>query len=322
MATVFISYARVDEQFALGLARDLRSAGIAVWLDKLDILPSQRWDRAIEEAMERCPRFLIVLSPNSVTSNNVLDEINFALEKGKVVIPVLYRTCNVPYRLRLYQHADFTGDYEQGMERLQRVLSDDEPQVEHLAPETATAAIAPSEPTGSPAPLVQKAAVQTIPEHQVEGPSSSSELRSEQEREAVLRGLLDRSEWRRIIHLKPNIPIIKLWIASRSLGVDDSWKVVGLIDTTIIGSASEAILFSVQGIHFLSNGVPTVLTYADLRAVGSMSVLKRFHTTVSLQSSVRSRLIDSLFIRIAGGPLLGFGETLISILSELKKVDW
>jgi hypothetical protein len=315
MATVFISYACVDEQFALGLARDLRSAGVAVWLDKLDVLPSQRWDRAIEEAMERCPRFLIILSPNSVTSNNVLDEINFALEKGKVVIPVLYQTCNVPYRLRLYQHADFTGDYRQGMERLQRVLRDDEPTVRDTAAGAASAPILSGEPPRSPAPLLETVAVQASSERKVERTESSSASRSEQEREDVLRTLLDRPEWRRKIHLKPNIPSTKLRNACRSLSVGDSEKVVCLIDATSWGSAKEAILVGVQGVRFLSNGVPFFLSYADLRAAGSMSVTEHwFYHSVCMRSSGRFLAIDTC------GPLEA--KELMTVLSELKKVDW
>jgi hypothetical protein len=45
MGRYFLSYARADGPFALRLAGDLRAAGVELWLDQLDILPSQRWDR-------------------------------------------------------------------------------------------------------------------------------------------------------------------------------------------------------------------------------------------------------------------------------------
>ena len=56
---VFISYARKDADFALKLGRDLREKGIPIWLDQLDILPGQRWDRAVEQALESCARLLV-----------------------------------------------------------------------------------------------------------------------------------------------------------------------------------------------------------------------------------------------------------------------
>ena len=41
---VFFSYARADAEFVLKLANDLRSAGISLWIDQLDITPGERWD--------------------------------------------------------------------------------------------------------------------------------------------------------------------------------------------------------------------------------------------------------------------------------------
>ena len=41
----FFSYAREDSAFVLRLANELREAGLNLWLDQLDILGGQRWDR-------------------------------------------------------------------------------------------------------------------------------------------------------------------------------------------------------------------------------------------------------------------------------------
>ena len=51
----FFSYAHEDAEFALRLAKDLRAGEAAVWIDRLDINPGQRWEVAIEEASARCP---------------------------------------------------------------------------------------------------------------------------------------------------------------------------------------------------------------------------------------------------------------------------
>jgi TIR domain len=76
----FLSYARADSEFVLKLAEDLRSNGIDVWLDQLDIPGGARWDDAVEEALHAAPCLLVVLSPTSVASNNVKDEISFGIE--------------------------------------------------------------------------------------------------------------------------------------------------------------------------------------------------------------------------------------------------
>ena len=119
----FFSYSREDSDFALRLAGDLKAAGASVWLDQLDIIPGRRWDRAVEDALTNCPRMLVILSPASVNSTNVMDEVSFALEKEKAVIPILYRDCVVPFRLRRVQHVDFRQDYALGLRDLLKALA-------------------------------------------------------------------------------------------------------------------------------------------------------------------------------------------------------
>jgi hypothetical protein len=119
----FFSYARDDSKFALRLGEDLRAAGVSIWLDQLDIEPGQRWDRAVQSALVSCPRMLVVLSPSSVESDNVMDEVSFALEKKKTVIPVLWRDCEIPFRLRRVQYIDCRVEYDRGLKRLLDTLA-------------------------------------------------------------------------------------------------------------------------------------------------------------------------------------------------------
>jgi hypothetical protein len=118
----FFSYAHEDAEFALCLAKDLRAGGAAVWMDRLDIKPGERWDRAIEDALAKCPQMLVILSPAAVESTNVMDEVSLALEEGKTVLPVIHRNCKVPFRLRRLQHVDLTLNYKAGVGRLLETL--------------------------------------------------------------------------------------------------------------------------------------------------------------------------------------------------------
>jgi len=123
MSFVFVSYSRVDQTFTTRLVKDLTKRGINIWFDQRNIKTGQRWDSTIQSALEGCTAFLIVLSPNSVKSENVLDELAFALEEGKPIIPVLYQDCSVPLRLRRVQHIDLRSDYKTNFGKIFTSLS-------------------------------------------------------------------------------------------------------------------------------------------------------------------------------------------------------
>jgi len=45
-----------------------------------------------------------------------MDEVSLALEEGKAVLPVIYRECKIPFRLRRLQYIDLTLNYDEGYE--------------------------------------------------------------------------------------------------------------------------------------------------------------------------------------------------------------
>jgi len=114
----FISYSRGDGDFVLRLCQDLRAAGASIWVDSFDIRPGDEWDDAIARGLDECGRLLVVLSPRSVASANVLDEVGYALSKEKLIIPVLYEDCEVPYRLNRLHYVDFRTSYDGGLREL------------------------------------------------------------------------------------------------------------------------------------------------------------------------------------------------------------
>ena len=113
----FLSYSRSDQEFALRLAADIRARGISLWIDQLDIRPSEHWDRAIEQAVRDSRGIVVVLSPRSVASDNVADEVSFAIDSGKSVLPVMIERCKLPLRITRMQVIDATGSYEDALER-------------------------------------------------------------------------------------------------------------------------------------------------------------------------------------------------------------
>lgn len=133
MTKVFISYARSDQEFALRLAKALEADGFDIWIDQLHIETGRHWETEIQTALELCPAFLLILSPASVASRNVQDEVSFALELEKDIVPVLYQPCNIPFRVRRHQYVDFTVGEEQGLakflESLRRLKAPKQPMV-------------------------------------------------------------------------------------------------------------------------------------------------------------------------------------------------
>jgi hypothetical protein len=52
-----------------------------------------------------------------------LDEVAFAIDERKTLLPVLYRGCDVPFRLRRLQHIDFTDEHDKALTRLLTALA-------------------------------------------------------------------------------------------------------------------------------------------------------------------------------------------------------
>jgi tetratricopeptide (TPR) repeat protein len=119
---VFICYSRKDEDFVLKLATNLKRQGVPVWLDQWDIDSGANWNRTIEKALDECNRLLIILSPSSVESDEVQSEWLEVLDLKKVVVPILYQTCRMPFRLKPIQYIDFTSRSPDDIAALNDVL--------------------------------------------------------------------------------------------------------------------------------------------------------------------------------------------------------
>ena len=122
--STFISYSRADSSFAVRLAKNLKSAGFDIWLDQLDIPTGARWDDEVEAALEACKTFLIILSPESLESQNVKDEIGYAIDSGKEILPVKIKSGEIPFRLRRFQYVDFTNQsYQESLKEIKSLLA-------------------------------------------------------------------------------------------------------------------------------------------------------------------------------------------------------
>ena len=87
---VFISYSRKDGTAAAQrLSELLQEAGCEVWLDTANIRGGASWSKEIEAALNDCDVLVAVLTPASYVSEICRAEQIWALDEGKLVIPVL-----------------------------------------------------------------------------------------------------------------------------------------------------------------------------------------------------------------------------------------
>jgi hypothetical protein len=123
MANIFISYSRKDEVFARRLAKSLSDLGSDVWIDIEDIPAGMKWSSAIQEGLDLCEALIVVISPDSMTSTNVEDEWQYALDQKKTVMPVLYRPAKLHFQLSRIQYVNFdTQDYDNAFRQLHTQL--------------------------------------------------------------------------------------------------------------------------------------------------------------------------------------------------------
>ena len=87
---IFVSYARKDgADAAQSLRSALEAADHTVWLDTERIKGGASWSKKIEAALNECDVLIAVLTPGSYVSEICRAEQIWALDEGKLVIPVL-----------------------------------------------------------------------------------------------------------------------------------------------------------------------------------------------------------------------------------------
>lgn len=103
---VFLSYASPDRQLAAELAKRLDKEGYEVWFADDRLFPGDNWSLAIGKALEESDAMVVLLSPESVRSEWVRREIEYALSSKKYkdrLIAVLVRpTRDFPWILERF----------------------------------------------------------------------------------------------------------------------------------------------------------------------------------------------------------------------------
>ena len=109
---IFISYSHKDRAFVSVLSRALRRLSVDVWLDDHQLEIGDRLSQRIEQAISRVDFVIVVISPNSVSSQWVNYELSLVLlregkdNKGRL-LPLLLKEDNVPAIIADRLIADF-----------------------------------------------------------------------------------------------------------------------------------------------------------------------------------------------------------------------
>jgi len=127
MTRVFLSYANQDKSTAEKIASDLKKSGIDVWFDLWEMKVGDSLVDKIRTAINRSDFLAVLLSPHSVKSKWVEQEINIAftreLERREaVLLPILIEECELPPFFAARKYADFRKTYEDGLKELLAVI--------------------------------------------------------------------------------------------------------------------------------------------------------------------------------------------------------
>lgn len=120
---MFLSYSRKNTEYARELQNKLRNEDLHAWRDETNIPGGSEWATVIEAAIERMDALVVIVTPESVSSEWVEKECVGFLSKGKPVIPYIAdptMKSNLPMYLSSIQYID--GTVTQGFSALVKQL--------------------------------------------------------------------------------------------------------------------------------------------------------------------------------------------------------
>jgi tetratricopeptide (TPR) repeat protein len=115
---VFISYSSCDKDWVRGaLLTRLEQTGLRAFIDFRDFTPGAPSIKECERGVLKCPKTLVVLTPNYLNSGwteieNVMAQTLDPANMGPRMIPLLKVECEKPLRIAALTHIDFTDNAE------------------------------------------------------------------------------------------------------------------------------------------------------------------------------------------------------------------
>ncbi|MEG5018804.1 MULTISPECIES: TIR domain-containing protein [unclassified Microcoleus] len=134
MTQVFISYSEQDRETMEKIRNSLRRESLTVWTNTTDIQTGEDFQRAIDRGIEQTDNLIYLVSPDSVESEFVRKELDYAVSLHKRLIPILVRETppeSIPKALQGVQYIDLTDnvkedDYLLDESQLLKIIHQDE----------------------------------------------------------------------------------------------------------------------------------------------------------------------------------------------------
>ncbi|WP_136523558.1 toll/interleukin-1 receptor domain-containing protein [Geomonas ferrireducens] len=125
---LFISYSHTDKDFVDNLAMQLVARNVHVWLDRWEMHVGESIIDKVQQAITDASALLVVLSPDAVASEWCRKELNSGLireleERRIVILPVLFRDCDIPIFLREKMYADFRTNFDEGLRTIHEAVA-------------------------------------------------------------------------------------------------------------------------------------------------------------------------------------------------------
>lgn len=86
---VFFSYSRKDSDFVRTIGNALKEKGYEIWVDWEDIPQTTDWWHEIQAGLDASDTFAFFLSPSSALSEVCYQEVQYAVDNNKRIIPIL-----------------------------------------------------------------------------------------------------------------------------------------------------------------------------------------------------------------------------------------
>lgn len=99
---VFVSYSSKDKAIADAVVAAVEGEGIRCWYAPRDIEPGADWADSITRAIQECSLMVLVFSEKANRSQRVIDEINFAIDQRKPILPFRIEAYNPTGALSLH----------------------------------------------------------------------------------------------------------------------------------------------------------------------------------------------------------------------------
>ena len=105
---LFVSYSHKDRGRVEPIVSAIEEMGQRVWMDRTDITGQTGWAGQIVRAIRECRAVVLMASPNSYSSDQVVRELYLAMNHKKTIVPIEIEPAEMPdelqYILAPFQH--------------------------------------------------------------------------------------------------------------------------------------------------------------------------------------------------------------------------